>query len=269
MIDGAVLHLCDAYSRLTEQIAVLRLAPMAELTADERKWFVEFAALKEIMARREILGDDGLQSAVHILVLRLRGNAFFNREMLARELEACRSQFLICLSKRKFAYTRPPGEAYFEKADLLGVESFLMIPDARDDVRDAGNCIAAELYSAAVYHLMRAAEHGLRRIAQEMKIKQIVKGKKTIDVTESTWGELYDALRAKLESTHQKKRISAKRAEEIKAYSDLASDAKFLKNAWRDHAMHLEQYSKREAMNVFERVKGFMQGIGKLLYGKG
>jgi hypothetical protein len=146
MIDGAVLHLCDAYSRLTEQIAVLRLAPMAELTADERKWFVEFAALKEIMARREILGDDGLQSAVHILVLRLRGNAFFNREMLARELEACRSQFLICLSKRKFAYIRPPGEAYFEKADLLGVESFLMIPDARDDVRDAGNCMAAQAY---------------------------------------------------------------------------------------------------------------------------
>ena len=44
---------------------------------------------------------------------------------------------------------------YFEQKMLFGLEVFLAFGDAHEDIKDAGNCLAADLNTAAVFHLMR------------------------------------------------------------------------------------------------------------------
>ena len=48
---------------------------------------------------------------------------------------------------------------------------------AKDDIGAAGNCYAADLHTAAVFHLMRVAEKGMKALARHLGIKKVTKTK--------------------------------------------------------------------------------------------
>ena len=75
------------------------------------------------------------------------------------------------LAYRKFAFIKPSLSAYFEQEQLFGKDVHEKIPKARQDIKESGNCLAAELHTAAVFHLMRVAEHGLRKLARRLRVK--------------------------------------------------------------------------------------------------
>src|SRR4051794_4802873 len=51
--------------------------------------------------------------------------------------------------------------------EIMGAEVKAAFPSAMPDVLEVGNCLAAECNTAAVFHLMRVAEVGLRALASD------------------------------------------------------------------------------------------------------
>jgi hypothetical protein len=75
------------------------------------------------------------------------------------------------LSYKKFAFIGPDFAPYCEQEKLFGEEVYNSFEVARREIKDAGNCLAADLGTAAVFHLMRTAEFGMRALAQERHVK--------------------------------------------------------------------------------------------------
>jgi hypothetical protein len=69
-------------------------------------------------------------------------------------------------------FTRIPRlkAPFFERDDLLNPDAAKSFPEAVADIRAAGNCIAADLNNAAVFHLMCVANFGLIRIARRLRV---------------------------------------------------------------------------------------------------
>src|SRR5260370_27264994 len=111
----------------------------------------------------------------------------------------------------------PFGEAVYD-----------VIPTARQDIRDAGNCLAFELHTACVFHLMRAAEHGLRKLARRLRVV-VFHNKRPSALEESDWNKIIEAVKAKLQQSHQ---IGSKPLQRtrVKLYSHLADHCLFIKN---------------------------------------
>src|ERR1039458_55289 len=61
----------------------------------------------------------------------------------------------------KFAFIPKDYEVFFEAENLFGSSVNDAFPSARPHIKDAGNCLAADLNTAAVFHLMISAEFGL------------------------------------------------------------------------------------------------------------
>src|SRR5208282_5491043 len=91
-----------------------------------------------------------------------------SKAALKELLEQIYQTFYLKLDQMKFAYIPAPNDKYFERDDMFGAKVYDRFPPARDDIKDAGNCYAASLYTACVFHLMRVAELGLRAIADKV-----------------------------------------------------------------------------------------------------
>ncbi len=70
----------------------------------------------------------------------------------------------------KLVVIKPDKAHFFEKESLFGLEVGMAFPRAKAEIKDAGNCLAADLNTSAVFHLMRVAEHGLRALAKHLEI---------------------------------------------------------------------------------------------------
>src|SRR5208282_2687692 len=63
-----------------------------------------------------------------------------------------------------FIYIPSAKTKFFEPLELFGNKVYQNFKSARTEIKDAGNCLAADLNTAAVFHLMRASEFGLRAL---------------------------------------------------------------------------------------------------------
>ena len=63
--------------------------------------------------------------------------------------------------------------SYLDKDRLFGDEVWHGFPSARADIREAGNCLATGCNTAAVFHLMRAVEWGLRALATDLGVRRL------------------------------------------------------------------------------------------------
>jgi hypothetical protein len=79
------------------------------------------------------------------------------------------------LAQRKLVFIPPNLVEYLEQEKLFGDAVYENFPSARGDIRDAGNCLAAGLNTAAVFHLMRVVELGLRALAKKLHVKKVKK----------------------------------------------------------------------------------------------
>src|ERR1022692_625583 len=71
---------------------------------------------------------------------------------------------------RKFVQIAPSYGTYVNNDSLLGDPVKVAFPSAQNDIQHAGNCLAVECGTAAVFHLMRAVEWGLRALCRDLGI---------------------------------------------------------------------------------------------------
>jgi hypothetical protein len=265
MIEHNALTLIQAFTQLEIIIQGLYQYPelRIEMRADEKDRIARSSAFVWIEAHRNVLTDDDLHLRIWALRNGLSGNNPYSAEALIHELEGIRNQLALVVSKRKFAYIPSSVEKYFEQDKLFGDSVYNLIPEARQDIKEAGNCIAASLYNASIFHLMRASEYGLRKLGRRVRVRLSHKGKpQPLDT--ATWDKVINAVKAKLQSGHAMN-YGAARAEKIRFLSDLADRCSFIKDLWRNDVMHTRgSYDLHDSLAAFERVKGFMQLLCQL-----
>jgi hypothetical protein len=158
-----------------------------------------------------------------------------------------------------FAYIPNAKTQFFEQPELFGDKVYHNFKSARAEIKHAGNCLAADLNTAAVFHLMRASEFGLRALAQHL---DAAPAKWPIEF--SQWSDVIKDIAANLESNlsavvqmtrgHDKDAAS-------ELYSGLLADVRHLK-VTRDRVMHTrESYDEKTALSVFDDVEKFMRRL--------
>jgi hypothetical protein len=144
---------------------------------------------------------------------------------------------------------------YFEsKESLFGPSVDKNFPTARIEIEEAGKCLALRRSTACVMHLMRVLEIGLQCLAEELGVPP-----------QDNWNAVLGDIERIIPE------VTAKRngADEEQWFSEAAAHFRLLKNAWRNHAMHVrETYSEEQAEKIFSHAQTYMQHLATKLSDK-
>jgi hypothetical protein len=144
------------------------------------------------------------------------------------------------------------GNAYFEKTHLFGSEVTNAFPSSVENVRNAGTCFALEQYDACVFHLMRVLEYGIRVLATKF----------SIPFQNSTWNTIIQQIESSVKGMNPG--FGADWKEQQKFCSEAASQFLFLKDAWRNHIMHLSDvYDEGRALSILRHTNDLMRTLAK------
>jgi hypothetical protein len=182
---------------------------------------------------------------------------------LKKALISANLAILTDLDNVKMAYIPANRVEFFEQKKLFGNTVFRAFPEAREEIKDAGNCLAADLNTAAVFHLMRVVELGLRELAARLKAKALIKKLKQtkIPIDLGTWEEIITTLEKKLDDLRLLTR-SHKREQKIEICLELLKEFRSIKDLWRNKVMHTRAiYDAKQAESAFEHVRNFMQKL--------
>jgi hypothetical protein len=184
--------------------------------------------------------------------------------ILASEIGQLQHAFWYELTDRKFVFIPKNKVKYFERKKLFGVRVHISFPSARIDIKDAGNCLAVDLNTSAVFHLMRVVEIGLRAFAKYLKVKI----KKT-PLEYADWGKILDEIDLRIEAIREKHQPKPKRTKDLEFYSGVWAEFNGFKDVWRNNVMHARRtYSEQEALGVYLHVENFMRRLGEVISGK-
>jgi len=145
---------------------------------------------------------------------------------------------------------------------LFGSEVQAAFPRADEDIREAGNCLAVECNTAAVFHLMRVSEHGLRAVARRLKVKLTHKGVRQ-PIEYADWNKVITQIKNEIANL-RKLSSGPKQDRRLNFYSDVAEQAEYIKDIWRNRISHTRRsYNGAEALAIKGRVQDFMIRIAR------
>lgn len=171
------------------------------------------------------------------------------------DLRDFQDSFIVELRAVKCALIPAKMLPFFEQEKLFGDAVHDGFEEARYDIKSAGNCIAADLNTAAVFHLMRVAELGLRKLAKSLKVVL------PCDIEFATWGDVTKAIDDELKRIKSTPKTKA-RDKKLQRCSELLLDIRAFQYLWRDPVMHARsRYDADQARSVFNHIRGFMQTV--------
>jgi hypothetical protein len=163
------------------------------------------------------------------------------------------------LNSRKFMFVPSDQAPFYDNPFLFGERFARTFPrKALFETIEAGRCYALGRWTACVFHCMRSAEYGLRRIAKKTGVALIDKGK-PIPIEYATWDKIIVGIR---NSVAEAKKLANTPAKEKKLqfYSQAADDCEYMKDIWRNEVSHARRaYQKAEALAVVSRVGSFLR----------
>lgn len=137
---------------------------------------------------------------------------------------------------------------------LFGKDFEAKFPMAVFELDEAAKCRALGRSTAAVFHLMRAMEIGVRAVARSLQIPDPLKP------AERNWGHI---LKGIWDGIEQKWPTATDRmGEDAQIFAALYASLDAVKNPWRNATMHVEnKYTGEEAEHIFAAVRGFTRKL--------
>ena len=130
-------------------------------------------------------------------------------------------------------------------------------PAVAADISAAGNCLAAECNTAAVFHLMRVADAGLRALARDRRIKLPRKERLGLEA----WDGIIRELESAESTIRQYPKSPAQEAQYAFHHEAMARFARF-RDVFRNQLMHVqEHFGQPHAVAIFEDVQAFMRTL--------
>ena len=140
---------------------------------------------------------------------------------------------------------------YFDMPAPFGPAVEEAFPSIGYDLVEAAKCRALARWTACVMHLMRALEVGLDVLARHYGV-----------ASDGNWNKTLNEIEAKTREVSR--RVQGEEAEQWAA--EAATHLRFIKNAWRNRAMHpLATYDEERAVAIFDSSRAFMQHLAEKL----
>ena len=177
---------------------------------------------------------------------------------LQDELLVLRQSIEADLEQHTFLLVPPKKAELLAGKDEVWGPIWKVMQDAKFDTDQAINCLAFGFDTAAVFHFMRVAEHGLRRLAKKVRVTLTHKGRKQ-PVEYADWEKVIDAIKNKIGAARQGLGPGSKRQTQLAKWSDAADHCTYMKDIWRNSVSHTRgAYKPSESASVTERVRDFM-----------
>jgi hypothetical protein len=155
-----------------------------------------------------------------------------------------------------YQYPKQKGDKLRSWKDDWAI-SIAAFPIIERDVFDATDCYALGHSTASVFHSIRVAEHGLRALAKERKVK-LPKNKQ---IEWATWQDIIRALDEEIKIIGGKMAGTAKDAA-LQFYSGARADLNGFKDEYRNLVMHVRaNYDDLQALRALTSVHSFMERI--------
>lgn len=187
---------------------------------------------------------------------------------LASQLEVeCRhikEMFLHDLAECKYLQVPSGLQGYVDSDALFGFPVAKAFPSARADVKAAGNCLAADCNTAAVFHMMRAVEWALRALGAHLGFRQLRAVKKSgkrkyVPISHLEWEKIIDQLQVRVDKRVERMRPGKRKQATQEFYYPVLQEVRAIRDAWRNHVMHSRsEYSHEDAMAVKGHVERLM-----------
>jgi hypothetical protein len=266
MIDCFVGNLCELIGDLKQSVEHYGTIPNRdiELPAEATSYIHRLRGLLLLEQYKDIFQDDNLHTRVWRLKTESEHGQRFTPAVLMREFEGILGQAQMALWKRKFAYIPSPNDQYFEQEKLFGERVYNMFEKARRDIKDVGNCYAASLYTACVFHCIRVAEFGLRAMADKLGIT-ISDKNETIPLEYGDWNKVISQINNKISET---RRLPNNPTKEnlLKRYSEGTERLERTRDIWRNDVCHSRTYFDEPAAKLaLVRVRDLMQFLADTL----
>jgi hypothetical protein len=213
--------------------------------ADKQFEHLEMAGGREqVMKLRSSLSTIGLAE--------YRSRLTVMREMIEDELK-----------RRKFAYIPQNLAEFFEQAKPFGKKVAERFPTANKEACQGSNCIAASLGTAAVFHLIRCAEFGMRALAVERGVE--IKNVESLEYAQ--WGEVLRALQSQRDSINSTWSRGRTKSLALDFYSGAIGELEGIKDSYRDPASHARaSYTVAVAKDdCFVKVRSLLHRLSKYL----
>lgn len=140
---------------------------------------------------------------------------------------------------------------FFNMAEPFGPSVGNSFPSATFDISEAAKCRAVARWTACVMHLMRVLETGLGALASHYGVAM-----------DRNWNKALNDIEAKTREVSR--RTHGEETEQWAA--EAATHLRFVKNAWRNFAMHSRQvYDEESAVEIFDNSRAFMQHLSERL----
>lgn len=174
------------------------------------------------------------------------------------EWKALRTQMETELNRRSVIYLGKTKSAPVSTMATQWATIFAAFPSVQKDVECGVQCFALEQNTASVFHMMRVAEHGLRAVAKERKMR--LPKDRPIDSAE--WGMLTDRLNTVINTVSNWAVKKAGRTAALQFYTRVRADTVYFKDGYRNVVSHsLSHFSEPEADSVMRRVREFMSVV--------
>lgn len=124
-------------------------------------------------------------------------------------------------------------------------------PFASIEMSSARNCYLYEESAASVFHSMRALEIGLTAFAQELHVP----------INRDQWEVIVNNIESEIKKINGPHAGSDWKRKQ-QQYSEAALHFRYLKNAWRNHVMHVRHiYEPPKALQILGHVSEFVQAL--------
>ncbi len=209
-----------------------------ELKADLRRF------VAEVSKRCSALG---LQSSAYLF-----GMAHANPPRTDRELHILELALEAELHSNLFLFVPTQRSAQYEKDDALTDPAKLAFPRAAAELREAGNAYAVGLYTACVFHSMRALEHGLGALAEDVG--------KTFDV--QMWQNIINEIGGAIVALGQTLPKGQAKSDRLRFLSEAAAEFTYFKDGWRNYVSHGKTpYGEQQALTVMSHTRDFLERL--------
>ncbi len=214
---------------------------VATTTRACKKWAL-WASMQQAFAIEEWLRHDP------------RGGTFAE---LAGRVEGLKRMILDEATFRFFLVIPDHLSQYVEKERALGDRVYDAFPSARGDLSEAGNCLACGRNTAAAFHLMRAAEIGLKELGRDRQIPLA----KNYKIAFEQWGTIIGELEIAIKAVQQWPKSPTKE-EAHKFYNSALVEIRAFNDGWRRRTAHVHPHqppmNSEEARALWGHVERFL-----------
>ncbi len=146
-----------------------------------------------------------------------------------------------------FMFISSDHAKFYNPQQLFGNDVDTKFSKASFNIKEAGNCLALNRATAAVFHLMSALEVPLDSLAHALGLPY----------SQKNWETILRDIEQQIQAISPGSGPNWKTDKEF--FGQAALEFRFFKDAWRNHTMHARaKYDWDEAKLISEHVKAFM-----------